>query len=127
MTRFTEANVSHLMLDADRQPPSVKLQKYRNQPQVVDGIKFASKLEAKRYGELLLLEKAGKILGVNCQVRFPLIVMGHLVATYVADFTYLEGNTEVVEDCKGVKTPVYKLKRKLMKALYQIDIIEICA
>jgi hypothetical protein len=52
-------------------------------------------------------------------------VQGKLICTYVADFKYLENGKEVVEDVKGFKTPVYKLKKKLVEAIYGIEIIEI--
>jgi hypothetical protein len=99
----------------------------------VDGVKFASKAEAKRYGELKMLEKAGKIGHLSLQPRYMLLVwdcekkqdvqVGH----YVADFSYWdmrEGKT-VVEDVKGVKTPIYRLKKKMVEHRYGITITEI--
>lgn len=100
--------------------------KYRNIPTVVDGIRFASKREAKRYSELKLMEKAGEILGLECQPRFKLIVNSRPIATYVADFTYrFRNGLTIVEDVKGVKTAVYSLKKKLMLAIYGIAIREV--
>lgn len=95
----------------------------------VDGLVFASKAEARRYGELRLLERAGKIAGLELQPRYRLVVNGVLIGTYVGDFRYEEDTAEpfdpeVVEDVKGVKTPVYRLKKKLMKAIYGIEIRE---
>lgn len=100
--------------------------KYRAIPTVVDGIKFASKREARRYGVLKLMRLAGQIHDLRLQVEFPLVVGGVLVSTYVADFTYREepGNAYIVEDSKGFRTPVYKLKARLMKAVYGITIRE---
>lgn len=98
--------------------------KYSNKPTEVDGHTFPSKREANRYKELKLLERAGEISDLNLQVRYPLCVNAHLVCTYVADFTYVEGGRVVVEDCKGCRTDVYKLKRKLMLAVYDIAIRE---
>lgn len=107
--------------------------KYRAVPTVVDGIRFASKAEARRYAELRLLEKAGHIRKIECQPRFKLTIHNQPICTYVADFRY-EEKSQVngtwwwrVEDVKGVKTPVYKLKAKLMKALHGIEIREIQA
>jgi hypothetical protein len=97
----------------------------------VDGIRFASKAEARRYGQLKLLEKAGRISDLKLQPRFPLTVEGVKVGTYVGDFQYTEigsdgaAKARVTEDVKGVKTPLYVLKRKLVKAIYGIDILEI--
>jgi hypothetical protein len=110
----------------------MKGQKYRAEPTTVDGFRFASKREARRYVELKLLERAGKIGGLEIQPRFDLCV-GAMdgrrvkICTYVADFRYwdLVAKRSVVEDVKGVRTPVYRLKRKLMLALYGVDVQEI--
>jgi len=96
--------------------------KYRNQPVVVNGVRFASKAEAKRDAELRLLAKAGKIHRLERQPRFVLRANGEKVCTYVADWRYFEGNREVVEDKKGVQTPAFKIKWALAKALHpEID------
>jgi hypothetical protein len=91
----------------------------------VDGITFASAREAKRYGELKLLERADEIRGLVLQPRFKIMVNGLLICTYVADFAYFERGhwTQTVEDVKGVQTPAFKLKRKLMKAVHHIDVV----
>jgi len=108
--------------------------KYRNQRTVVDGITFASKKECLRYAELKLLETAGYINDLTLQPRFPLIVMNVKIGVYVGDFCYNQttggvstgiSTVNVVEDVKGIKTPVYRLKKKLVKALYGIEIKEI--
>ncbi len=99
--------------------------KYRNTPTLVDGIKFASQKEARRYGVLKLLERAGKVHGLRLQVSYALCVNEVLVARYVADFVYTEAGRVVVEDVKGFRTPVYKLKRKLMWACHGIEIKEV--
>lgn len=93
--------------------------KYRNVPTTVDGIRFASKAEAKRYGELKLLAKGRKISGLELQPRFELLVDGKAVSTYVGDFLYREAgsNRKVVEDVKGVQTDAFKIKWALAKAL----------
>lgn len=100
--------------------------KYGNRKVEVDGITFASAKEARRYGELKLLERAGEISSLRTQPRFPIVINGVKVCTYVADFAYFEGEpTCVVEDVKGFKTDVYKIKRKLMKACHDIDVVEV--
>ncbi|MGD9714830.1 MAG: DUF1064 domain-containing protein [Thermomicrobiales bacterium] len=103
-----------------------KPSKYKAVRTTLDGITFASKREAERYATLKLLEKAGDITKLELQPRYPLVVNDQLVGNYVADFRYRDeqGNT-VVEDAKGVKTPVYKLKKKLMKAIYGIEVREV--
>ena len=85
---------------------------------------FDSKKEFQRYQELVLLEKAGEIHALETQVGFPLRVNDVLIGNYIADFVYWENGEKVVEDCKGVKTPIYRIKCKLMKAIYGIEIKE---
>jgi hypothetical protein len=92
--------------------------KYRNTPTEVDGIKFASKREATRYGHLKLLEKAGAIQGLRLQPRYPMTVGGLHVCTYVGDFEFTENGRLVTEDSKGVKTAEFIIKAKLFHALY---------
>jgi hypothetical protein len=103
-----------------------EMNKYRNKPTVVDGIRFASKREAYRYKILRLLEKTGDISHLAMQPRYDLRVNGLKICTYVADFVYIDrhDNVDVVEDCKGMRTPIYKLKAKLMKACLGITIRE---
>jgi len=87
---------------------------------IVDGIRFASKAEARRYLELRMLEKAGKIAELELQPAFILVPPYTRAdgtkcrgTRYVADFRYLDMETLrlVVEDVKGVKTAVYQLKK----------------
>ena len=91
----------------------------------VDGITFDSKKEARRYMELKHQEATREIFKLELQPKFDLAVNGVKVGVYRGDFRYLDydGNT-IVEDCKGMKTPVYRLKKKLMKAIHNIDILE---
>ena len=95
---------------------------------VVDGVKFHSKHEAQVWGELLLLQRAGHISKLQRQVKFPLSVYNRHICDYIADFTYLDLKTpnkdSVVVDAKGILTPVYKIKRALMLAIYGITIQE---
>jgi hypothetical protein len=105
-----------------------RFNKYRNTPVVIAGRKFASKREASRYADLVLLENAGRIRGLECQQRYRLEVAGQLVCTYIADFVYDERRgmawIPIVEDCKGFRTAIYKLKKKFMKACHNIEIRE---
>jgi len=91
---------------------------------VVDGITFASRKEAKRYTELKLLELAGEISRLELQPRYDITINGVKVCTYVADFRYFGKAKQIVEDCKGFKTPLYRLKSKLVRALYNVEILE---
>lgn len=100
--------------------------KYRNTKTVVDGITFDSKAEAMRYNELKLLERAGVISDLKLQIPFVLFPKqaGEREAKYIADFVYTENGSQVVEDCKGFKTPEYILKRKAMLYLHGIKLRE---
>lgn len=100
--------------------------KYGNTRVVVDGIKFDSKKEARRYQELKIMVKAGLINQLELQPKFDLIVNGKKCGFYKADFQYVEldQGKQIVEDVKGMKTPVYNLKKKLVKAIYGIAILE---
>ncbi|TGV15807.1 DUF1064 domain-containing protein [Mesorhizobium sp. M8A.F.Ca.ET.173.01.1.1] len=112
--------------------------KYRNVPTMIDGIRFASKREAKRYSELRLLQRAGQISNLEVQPAFKFEVNGRPVlirsngypngrqAKYVADFAYWDGEKRVVEDSKGFSTPEYKLKKALVEALFPaVRIVEV--
>ena len=102
--------------------------------QTVDGIKFDSMSEARRWGELRLLEKAGEIRNLKRQVRIKLegrdgpirFHSSNRQAVYVADFVYEDrrlGWAEVIEDKKGFATPEYKLKRAILSAM-GLEIVE---
>lgn len=91
----------------------------------VDGIVFASKKEATRYGELKLLQDAGKIFNLALQPKWKIVINEVHVCSYIGDFRYLENGQLIIEDAKGVATPVYRLKKKLMKAVHGILIKEV--
>ena len=103
--------------------------KYNARTVIMDGYLFGSQAEAARYGELKLLERAGEIRGLVIHPRYSLTVKDILVGVYEADFGYVVSETEtlIVEDVKGEPTPVYRLKKKLVRALYGIEIVEIDA
>jgi hypothetical protein len=100
------------------------LNKYRNKPIVVDGIRFPSRKEATRYAELKLMERAGLVSNLRLQVTYPLEINGVKVCSYRADFVYRENGKEIVEDSKGFKTDIFRLKSKMMRAAYGIEIRE---
>ncbi|MDE3023894.1 MAG: DUF1064 domain-containing protein [Pseudomonadota bacterium] len=100
------------------------MSKYRN----VKVGQYASKREAKRALELQLLERSGKISALREQVRYEIIPKcgKERAAHYVADFVYMDEAWNLhVEDVKGVKTPAYILKRKLMLHVHGIEIEEV--
>lgn len=109
-----------------------KKTKYNNKITELDGIKFHSRKESLRYSQLKLYEKGGLIANLRTQVAYELIPKlvingkAERAIKYVADFVYIDtvNNQEVVEDCKGFKTDIYKLKYRLMKHVHGIDIKE---
>lgn len=105
------------------------MNKYRALKTRIDGITFDSQLEAKRYAQLRLLERGGAISCLQYQVPYTLIAKSKYgrEIKYVADFVYQENGKEVVEDTKSkaTKTPLYRLKKRLMAEKYGIEIREI--
>jgi hypothetical protein len=109
-------------------PGETKPSKYLNKKVTFDGILFDSQKEADRWGQLKVLERLKQIQGLQRQVIFNFIINDQLVCKYVADFTYQLNCERVVEDVKSSytrKLPVYRIKCKLMKAIYGIEIKEI--
>ena len=106
--------------------PAAKQSKYRNTPVTVDGIRFDSKREAAFYSELKIREKAGEVGGVELQRPFKLLgPKGELIATYRADFAFYDFQQDRfrVIDIKGApETAVFRLKKRLMRALNGIDV-----
>jgi len=112
------------------------MSKYGNRKTTLDGLTFDSRREATRWAELQLLQKAGEIRELQRQVPFVLIpaqrdeLTGKLLereARYIADFTYRDNHTHklIVEDAKGMKTELYRLKKKLMLYRHGIQIREV--
>lgn len=104
--------------------------KYHAKKTTVDGITFDSKREANRYLTLKSMEEDGAIEDLRRQVRYELVpafdVDGrhYRPVYYVADFVYREDGHKVIEDVKGMKTDVYKLKSKLVAYRYGMNIRE---
>lgn len=101
-----------------------KRSKYNNKKTIIDEIEFDSEREAKRFAELKILLKAGKIGLLELQKPFELNPGGKFSYKYYSDFTYIDAETgeKIVEDCKGCETTVFKKKEKLMKKIYGITI-----
>ena len=117
-------------------PKKRAMRKRRNAPTEIDGLKFDSKAEAKRWLELCLLQKAGQISKLERQVRYVLIPPvvrpsggRERECAYIADFVYFDerGQFTVCEDVKGAVTPEFRLKRKLMLWVHGIEIREVKA
>lgn len=121
--------------------------KYNNQVLTIDGETFDSRKEFHRYKELLILERVGKIKNLQRQVKFELVPpqydpverysektglrmrdgkkLAERGVYYIADFVYsLPDGSTVVEDVKGMKTTEYVIKRKLMRHVHGIKILE---
>ena len=119
----------------------VSTNKYGATKMVVDGITFDSRKEARRYTELKLLERTGKITDLQRQVKFKLIPAQYAQSaevytrgptkgqhkqgrcieqpvSYIADFVYVENGRKVIEDTKGMRTKDYIIKRKLVRWIY---------
>jgi hypothetical protein len=105
----------------------VKPNKYGAVKTTVYGITFESGHEANRYLILRDMLRAGEIKDLRRQVDYRIDINGEHICIYRADFVYVDTITgqEVVEDAKGVRTPVYRLKRKLMRAVLDIEIQEV--
>ncbi len=99
--------------------------KYKNIITHVDGYRFDSKKESERYCELKLLVKAGQITKLQLQPKFEIQEAftknskGYGAIKYIADFTYQENGKTVIEDVKGVKTAVYRIKKKMFEKRYK--------
>lgn len=124
------------------------MSKYGNRKVMVDGIVFDSVREARRYKELKALEATGALRDLQRQVKYTLIPEqrdfcneiytrgrnkgcfkpGKLLekeCSYIADFVYTRDGKTVVEDAKGVRTDVYRIKRKLMLWVHGIVVHEV--
>ena len=120
--------------------------KYRNKKTILDGIVFDSRKEARRYGELSMLQRAGVISDLELQKEFELVPAQYETfprygkngnrlkdgnrciekpVKYKADFVYKENGSVIVEDTKGVKTKDYIIKRKLLLWVHGIRIKEV--
>jgi hypothetical protein len=110
------------------------MSKYNAKKVIVDGITFDSKKESKRYLELKQMQENGEIHDLQLQVPFELIPSFEIVIDgkkrkrrrmeYIADFVYYINNTKIVEDVKGRKTEVYKIKKKIFEYKFKTTIKE---
>lgn len=104
-----------------------KSSKFGAKKTIVDGITFDSKWESERYGQLKAMERGGIVTDLELQVKYDIVINDIKICKYIADFVYKEESPdgkikEIVEDAKGFETPEFKLKKKLMKAVHNIDI-----
>ena len=109
------------------------MNKFNAKTIIIDGIKFQSIKEGNYYKQLLLQKKAknesDRVVHIELQPRFDIIVNGKKIGFYKADFktTYADNRIEIV-DVKGLKKgsayQLFKIKKKIVEALYNIEIIE---
>lgn len=95
------------------------MHKYRNKPIVVDGERFDSRGEYKRWCDLQFLEGAGEISNLRRQVKYDLFVSGKKVCFFKPDFEYIERGETITEDFKSpstAKEPLFRLKKKMFEA-----------
>ena len=114
------------LFEPESKTKAPKKSKYNNNKYEWEGIVFDSAKECNRYKHLLILLKQGIIGQLRLQVRYELNEGGTHKYEYVADFVYIDVERGlVVEDVKGYRTEVYKKKRRLMKKIHGIDIVEV--
>ena len=130
MINLSQAQIRR-MLQAKQEKP--KQPKYGNHKVIVDGEKVAdSKHEFRRLNHLKVLQRAGEINDLQTQVRYNLIPSQVICnkkergTDYIADFVYWTKDDQFIcEDAKGHKTADYIIKRKLMKLIHDIDVVEV--
>lgn len=106
--------------------------KYSNKKTVIGDVSFDSRAEARRWGDLKLMERAGLIAGITLQpsyelapsVKFTGATRAKPALRYVGDFAYTDLKTGllVIEDVKGVQTEAFIIKRHLMKSIHGLDV-----
>ena len=129
-TYLSKTQIKRLVKQRENKP---KQPKYGNHKVIIDGEKVAdSKHEFKRLTELQVLVRVGEIKDLKTQVRYNLIPSQKICGktergvSYVADFVYWTKDDQFIcEDAKGHKTADYIIKRKLMKLIHNIDVVEV--
>ena len=126
--------MEHITLEEYKQLQQKGKSKYKNEKVVIDGIRFDSQKESNRWQELKILQKGGAIKDLRRQIHFQLQPgykknNKHIQAIYyVADFVYYSFTEKktIVEDTKGFRTEVYKLKKKIFEYKYpELEIKEV--
>lgn len=104
-----------------------KRRKYGNEPARVDGYTFDSQAEARHYRDLRAAELGGAISDLRIKTRYPLIVNGVECGYYEDDFNFLHDGERVIVDVKSAatRTPLYRLKKRIVEALYGVRISEV--
>jgi hypothetical protein len=111
-------------------PGKAKRAKYGNKPTQIGSFTFASKREANRFEVLSDELVRGLISHFGLQPEFQLHAIGpdgvsHVIGRYIADFTYRRNGQTIFEDAKGMRTPLYKWKKKHTELEYAVEIVEV--
>ena len=103
------------------------MSKYHARRVKEDNKTFDSKAEHRRYCELKLLEKVGKIMDLSVHPSFPIFIDKIKICNVIFDFEYIElsSKLKVLEDVKGVDLPMSRIKRKLFTAKYPDRVLRI--
>lgn len=103
-----------------------KRSKMGNKPVFTEEGKFDSQLEFGRWQDLKMFRDAGLITDLRRQVPYKIEVDGKLICTYVADAVYFDTQQgkEVIEDAKGHRTKIYRLKKKMLSIICGLEITE---
>jgi hypothetical protein len=117
-------DAAHGKRESGAEPRARRGSKYGNEFVEHEGALFHSKGEFMRWRELQVEQRAGLISDLRRQVEFPIAAGGAVVCSWFADFVYMRDGREVVEDFKGYRTDIYKLKKKFVEAIYKIKILE---
>ena len=102
----------------------IRKNKYNARKTQMGGITFDSVREAQRYLDLCVLERARDIQDLEIKPVYRISHKGEPICKYIPDFRYKQDGKIIIEDVKGIRTDVYKLKRKMMKVYFGIDILE---
>lgn len=137
LRRLSPATRGRLQVTIDELADLDRPSKYGSRKQTVDGITFDSRREATRYSVLRLEERAGRIRDLELQQPYAIyvpkfsqgstrdVVAVVLVAAWRSDFRYIRNGVTVIEDAKGFRNRLYRLKKKCVEAQYGITITEV--
>ncbi len=105
----------------------VRARKYRNEPVVINGVRFDSKKEHRRFCDLKMLELAGKIHDLQVHPQYVFEHNGVRIGSFKPDFRYIVDGQIVIEDVKSPSTrseTSYRLRKKMLKAFFDLDVVE---
>jgi len=122
LEQLEQARREALKLQAPAKPVTKRRSKFGNVPVTLHGHRFASQAEGRYYLRLREREARGEIRELVCQPKYPMVIGGICIGHYIADFEYYQKGERVVVDVKGISTPVFRLKKRIIEALYDFKI-----